>query len=335
MPTTAENPMKSVYSRLRALGLTKPFVQKTILPDWWDDEAADSPAGFAEALTIIGRHVGIAPERLRDPAFVLEVPTPQHVKFKRSRGAQVEEVSLAQHLSVQVLRHAMQATPRGVGSLPATAQEIRASVLDRGEPWVSLRGLLRFLWDNGIPVLHVSNFPTAAKRMDGLAARIGERAGIVLSVKRPQSSWQLFVLAHELGHICLGHVQPDGVLTDASIDQESDDTEEREANAFAIELLTGDPHRTWTATGTWPNASQLALSARVLGERHRIDPGHIILSYANNKSFYPVALAALKLIEPEPRGLGEIREAMVNGVDWSRLPEDASDFIMRMSSFEQ
>jgi len=326
--------MKSVYSRLRALGLTKPFVQKTILPDWWDDEAADSPAGFAEALTIIGRHVGIAPDRLRDPASVLEVPTPQHVKFKRSRGAQVEEVSLAQHLSVQVLRHVMQATPLA-GSLPATAQEIRASVLDRGDPWVSLRGLLRFLWDHGIPVLHVSNFPAAAKRMDGLAARIGERAGIVLSVKRPQSSWQLFVLAHELGHICRGHVQPDSVLTDASIDQESDDAEEREANEFAIELLTGDPRRTFTSTGTWPNAAQLAMSAKALGERHQIDPGHIVLSYANNKNFYPVALAALKLIESEPRGLSEIREAMVSGVDWSRLPEDASDFIMRMSSFDQ
>ena len=50
----------------------------------------------------------------------------------------------------------------------------------------------------------------------------------------------LFILAHELGHIALGHIEEDGVLIDESMDHNVQDQEEADANAFAIELLTGD-----------------------------------------------------------------------------------------------
>ncbi|MBX3269798.1 MAG: ImmA/IrrE family metallo-endopeptidase [Sandaracinaceae bacterium] len=335
MTSATENPMKSMYSRLRVLGLTKPFVRKTILPDWWDDEVATSPAGFAEALVMISRYIGIDPARLRDPEADLALPTPTHVKFKRSRGSSAEDVSLAQNLAVQVMRHAMVGTPAAPKQLPTSALDIRAQILDKGEAWVGLEGLLHFLWDHGVPVLHVANYPRSAKRMDGLATRVGDRPGIVVSVGRKNSSWLLFVLAHELGHICLGHVEANGVLTDANVDADSEDDEEKAANEFAVELLTGSARRTWRATGTWPNARDLARYAIHHGRQHQIDPGHIALSYANNKNFYPVAVAALKLIEPKPRGGRTIDDIMAERLDWSRLPEEASEFLMRMTQIER
>ena len=40
MNVSATNPMADLYRRLRAVGLTRPYVRKMILPDWWDDRVA-------------------------------------------------------------------------------------------------------------------------------------------------------------------------------------------------------------------------------------------------------------------------------------------------------
>src|SRR5207249_413747 len=97
-----------------------------------------------------------------------------------------------------------------------------------------------YCWAIGIPVLHVGRFPAAARKMDALAMRHEGRPAIVLRRNTQFHAWLLFHLAHELGHICKGHVGPEGVVVDEKVDM--DDCflrEEWEANQFAVELLTG------------------------------------------------------------------------------------------------
>lgn len=74
-----------------------------------------------------------------------------------------------------------------------------------------------------------------------------------------------------------------------------------------------------------------------LGREHRTYPGHIILNYAHSMGgagFFAVANAALKLIEPEANAPDLIRRKMAANLDWSALPADASEFLMRMTQTE-
>lgn len=61
-----ENPMKGLYRKLASFGLPKAWVQQNLLPSWWDDEAALSNAGFAEALLHVSRTAGLDLASLRE-----------------------------------------------------------------------------------------------------------------------------------------------------------------------------------------------------------------------------------------------------------------------------
>ena len=51
--------------------------------------------------------------------------------------------------------------------------------------------------------------------------------------------------------------------------------------------------------------------------------------------FWPVANAALALLEPKRDALKVVRNKMAENLDWSSLPEDSSEFLMRISQAER
>lgn len=332
MSVSATNPMATLYRRLRAVGLTRPYVRRMILPEWWNDRIADNPAGYAEGLTFLSRHLGLDLESLRDPAVPVGFRHFGICKFKKSRDTTEGDLALARAMATRSAQLAEVATMEPCQPLPASAAQIRREILGQGEPWVALGNLIDYCWSLGIPVIHLSSFPEA-KRPDGLSARINGRPVIVLCKKDHRSAWLLFILAHELGHIALGHIEGDGVLIDESMAKNAQDQEEADANAFAIELLTGDSEERFYPSGRWPNAKELAGVALQIGRQRRIDPGHLVLNYAHTMGvrFWPVANAALALIEPSTDALKMVRQKMAAHLDWSSLPEDSSEFLMRVS----
>ena len=213
MSVRATNPMAELYRRLRAVGLTKPYVRKTILPDWWDDRAADNPAGYAEGLTYLSRHSGLDLATLRDSAKPVAFRDFGVCKFKMSKNATEDDLALARAIATRAAQLVNVATSEAVQPLPTSASQIRREIIGQGEPWVSLSNLVDYSWSLGIPVIHLSSFPDA-KRPDGLAACVKGRPVIVLCKKDNYSAGLLFILAHELGHIALGHITDDGVLID-------------------------------------------------------------------------------------------------------------------------
>lgn len=327
------NPMKNLYGRLNDVGLSRAFVTKTALPSWWDDCLAANPAGYAQGLLLLSRHLGLelsslqnatAPVRLRDFGIC---------KFKKREGVTEDDLALARALATRAAQLAASAMPTPPPPIPTSAGDIRQQILDRRASWVGLPEMLDYCWSNGLPVLHLDHFPKNSHRPDGLAARVQGRPVIVLCKKAKHSAWLLFILAHELGHLALGHVPPDGSLIDEGIDEASTDGEESAANAFAIELLAGRSDRRFTASGRWPNAHELAKSAKEIGRTRMIDPGHIALNYSHSmgKSFFAVGNAALNLIDPNADPVGLIRGRLAENLDWNLLPEDSSEFLMRVS----
>jgi len=331
------NPMKSLYARLRSIGLSTPYVQKLLLPDWWDDQVANTPAGFTEAVWTIARHLGVQPEQLRDPNSVLELPGAQLVQFKLAQGIDAESVQLACVLGERVARFVLLGVePSEHRSL--SAQNIRTAILESGEPWVGLRNLLDYCWGAGIPVVHLAKLPPSTKKMDGLAINIDGRPAIVLTSQRNDPSWLLFHLAHELGHIALGHVDGGQTVVDGSIERDADDPLEVAANDYAIELVTGHAGTHVLPTARLMKAPRLAAVAAELGQQHNVDPGHIVLNYAHTMSrgqgnFWPLGNAALKLL-PSEDATAMIRDQMFSNLDWSSLPNDAAEFVTRMVGLE-
>ncbi len=79
----------------------------------------------------------------------------------------------------------------------------------------------------------------------------------------------------------------------------------------------------------WPNAEGLAKAAVEIGRQSMIDPGHVVLNYAHSMgpSFFPVGQAALKFLDRHGDAVATVRARMAANLDWSRLPEDSSEFL--------
>jgi hypothetical protein len=107
---------------------------------------------------------------------------------------------------------------------------------------LTLASMVEWVWDHGVSVipLHGKGGFYAA------VLTVGGNPAVVLKETRDHTAYWLFDLAHELGHIALGHVHDEGLVdVDALSPAEvaRGDDQERAANEYALELLLGDADR--------------------------------------------------------------------------------------------
>lgn len=292
--TVANSHMKHLYSKLKTVGFNKKYID-SLLPDWWDDAIADTPAGLQQASMILGQRFGVRAETLWEETAEPSLRLPQGIRFKHRDNIETDDLTIACALAQSLARIVLKTFP--VKQLPdfyPDAGELRKQLLT-DKPWISFKDLLQYCMELGIPVIHLSHLPRNTKKMEGLAFQHNGRPVIVLTGKRTHG-YLLFDLAHELGHITLGHVTADRAVIDQEIDSQADDNEESAANRFALELITGDPGCRIVPNGKNLNGNQLASAASIFAEKHRIDPVHIALNYAHTQKCWPVANLAIKLI---------------------------------------
>ncbi len=282
----------------------------------------------------LSRHLGIDITTLQNPSATLRLKDFGVCKYKKRAGTTDDELLLSRVIATRAAQLAAAAMERPYQPV-LSATDLRSSLLDNA-PWIGFDHLLDYCWSAGIPVLHVNLFPTGAKRPEGFTLRVQGRPVIVLCREEKQPSWQLFILAHELGHIACGHVPENGALFDEKVQENVPDAEETQADQFAMELLTGKATPSISTEGRWPKAERLAELARAFGRRNQVDPGHVVLNYAHTmgRTFYGVARAALKHLNPEADAVAMVRDRQSANLDWERLPEDSSEFLMRMTRQE-
>lgn len=327
------NPMSNLYRRLGEVGLSRAYVRATALPGWWDDEIAANPSGYAQGLLLLSRHLGLELSSLQDEAAPVRLRDFGPCKLKKRPGVAEGEWALARAMATRAAQLAAAAVAGPPGPLPGSPGEVRQHILDRGAPWVGLGELLDYCWAQGLPVLPLDRFPPRARRPDGLAARVEGRPVIVLCRRTKVPARLLFVLAHALGHLALGHIPEGGSLLDERVDEASPDEDEKQANAFARELLTAGGDGRATLAGRWPSAHDLARDCRRAGSERGIDPGFLVLGQARarGRPFFEVARAALGVLEPGADALALVRTRLASHLDWSRLPADSSEFLMRVT----
>jgi len=316
--------MRDLYRRLRELGFDADFIRTRILPDWWDDSLASVPANRALAEAAVSRMLGFPIADLRKPDARLKLPATDHVRLKRRQDTTDKEVAptilIAERAATAIVR-SLKGVPSFVGKL--TAASVRERILQRRR-LVDLESLLDFAWRHGVAVLHVSGMPSASKRFSGMALFCNSAPVVVLASRSDSPPWIAFHLAHELGHILLGHVGHgrEG-LADVDIDRTARDDQERESNAFACEVLTGNPNPSpgpvYGLTG-----ERLVALARQEGLKSGTDPGALALIYGRNANRMGAAQKAIKLM-----GMDRGAHTAIARVLREYLHEEPSDLAIR------
>jgi len=321
--------VRSLYERLEQAGLDRKFVRKVLLPDWWDDAIAQHPTGYAEARLRIARALGVSLSQLDSGDLLKSALDETRLRCKTRRGTEPYSIRWTIALAKRAAELATRATPKPYEPLPETASQIRNAILQK-HPWVCLDNLLAYCWQHGIPVIPLKSKPRRSKRVDGLIVRVGERPVIVLACGYRYSARLLFIVAHELGHWLSGHLSDEPILAEESITREGKNQEEAEANWFAVELLTGKPDKAYWAPRSL-TAAQLAEGARMAGRRDKVDPGVVALNYAWNQGTWEVGMGALKILEPEPKGMLLLQQRMLESLEWSRLHEEDAQLLLRLT----
>ena len=221
-------------AQLKDLGLAEPAIEAA-WPRWWSEDAEASASARAELRFSVARRLGIDPGSLLDdreqPRFLWR----EEARFKHLASEDdVERAGIAS-FGRAVASAMLGAAPLATVDLTdLAAADLRAQLLASGRPYVGLQDLVALGWGVGIPVVYLRVFPWRQKRMAAMTVRVAERNFILLGKDAGYPAWISFYLAHELGHIALGHVEADHALVDLDVGDalEPDDEEERDADSW-------------------------------------------------------------------------------------------------------
>jgi hypothetical protein len=208
-----------------------------------------------------------------------------------------------------------------------SASAIRTAILDKYD-CVSLEALLAFCNEHGIPVAHFADFPNTVKKFHGMVTRCKGYPVIVPSLRDRSPSRLSFIIAHELGHIALGHLEDGMTISEEEIGTvDLQDDEESAANEFAAELILGQPDRVYYFPH-YMTAERLAESAIEKSQRDRVDAGAIAWNYGwYKKSHFPVARKAAGLIEQNANAPQLINKHLSRSLDWESLSNDNQEYL--------
>lgn len=313
---------------VRRTGLTDSVISAA-WPDWWSDAAENSPAAQAELRFSVARKLGLDPRSLvgsDEPRFIWN----DSARFKGFSGHQGDERPVLASFGTALSRFVTEATPNtDIDHLPSAA-DLRRMML-RACDHIGLVELTMVAWGLGIPVVHLRVYPLSAKRMSAMSVRVNGRYAILMAKDASYPAPLAFYLAHELGHICLGHLAEGGAIVD--LGEFGDpaleaDMEERAADAFALELLTGRPAVSIEVEGEGRGARQLAKEAKRVGVEQRIEPGAVALSFGHATGRWDTAMGAMKHIYEQPYDAWRaINQIASRHLVLSEIPEESASFV--------
>lgn len=320
MATTASNNMATIYAKIAGLGYKKQTI-KNLLPEWWDDSIASTPSGLQQTSLIVGKLFGVRPESLWTHEKEVSLSLPQERKFKHHTNTKTDSLEIACALAYAAARLVLQAyKPVYRPDLLLPADELRNHIL-QDHKWPNLAALLSYCKQVGIPVIYLACLPDGAKKIAGLAFEIDNRPVIVVT-QTQKYGYLLFDIAHELGHISLGHVTGNKCVIDEEIDKNSQDADEDAANGFALSLITGND-KCQIKTAYRVAGSELADQSKIFANKHKIDPYHVVLNYGYSSSHWNIANVALKKLAIGQLSDQEyVRDSLFSLININELSED-------------
>lgn len=303
-------------------------------PRWWSEELADDPSGRTELRFALARRLGLSPtsllgERVR---FMWN----DEARFKHLSASDEAHRAALASFGMAVGGSLLRATPDGPGMEGVAAADLRAAILAE-RPVVDLRALVFTCWAVGIPVIHLRVFPLPAKSMHAMVVESNRRHAVLLGRDAAFPAQAAFTLAHELGHVALGHLDGASAIVDMDDPATASerDEQERAADRYALEVLTGSSAPQFRTDGGDYNAAGLARAALDAGAASRIEPGTLALILAYQTGEWAVAIAALRFIYGRPRPIWrDVNEVARSQLDWRGIGDDAGEWLERVAAID-
>lgn len=335
--TTPDRQIDMILGSLESAGFPR-SLQNMLLPEWVTPEVLSDATVSSEIATILAKRLGLRASPLFAASPRVESLRRREIKYKRSIPKKSKNLTAATSIAISVAEAVASACRVEFRPFVDSANALRQEVLvSFPGNWLGLRNLLMNCWDHGVPVVYLAELGQGVAKMDGMVVYTVDRPVILLSKASPLWAWQLFILAHETAHIVLGHLAPSEILVDEELGKTSyalrdNDSDEHAADLFAIELLNGRESATYTLADNQANFRELADVAYRFGKAHKIDPGHIVLNFANQSGKWDVGIAAAKVLQGDnPPASVVINEAMWGGIEPEALPGDILEFLGRVT----
>lgn len=322
-----------LLKRLRKIGFPSPFITSKVLPDWYQSELLGTDSGMQVMWSILSRKLGLVFESLKNETANIRFRDEGICKFKRTEGTTDDELRQSSLICTRIAQIVASTVSAPYIPLDESAQNYRELLLEK-EGIIDLRTLSEFLWDHGVPVIHISGLVDLKKwkKPHGFVVKCKGRPVIVICKQHESPAWLLFILAHEMGHIAKGHLpENDSAIIDEKPQDNKPDKEEDEANEFAREILTGTPEDLSYFERTMAPAI-LAKDAKGLGATKDIDPGYLILNYGRHHGSFATANAALKHLKQD-NAKETLYDISSDRIGWDNLPEDTSEYLCSMIKY--
>jgi hypothetical protein len=324
---------RTLRRNLKKAGLSKQAIDAA-WPAWWSDAAARSTSARAELRFTLARRLGLSPKSLSGDR--VDFVWKDVARFKHLSEEDAQQQAALTSFGAAIGRLLLQGI-EGTTTLTGTAAgDLRAAIL-RSREFVDLRSLLAMCWGVGIPVVHLRVFPLAAKSMHAMVVRARDGCAILLGRDSKYPAPVAFTLAHEIGHIALGHLLTAEAivdLADPAIATEEDE-EELAADEFALEILTGVARPDIRIKGEKFGARQLASVVLSEGPRRRIEPGTLALCMAYRSDKWAVANAALRHIYTDAKPVWlEVNKTADAQLRWERLGRDAYEYLRAIMALQ-
>jgi hypothetical protein len=320
---------ENLINKLRRAGISRAAINAA-WPSWWDEALSASPSGRTELRFALARRLGLKPQPLLGER--VEFVWNDEARFKHLSTHDEASKAAMTSFGMAIGKSLFRAVPRGpeIGSI--VAERLREALLAR-RPFVDLAGLIAACWALGIPVIHLRVFPLEAKRMHAMVVRADGRFAILLGHDARFPAQIAFTLAHELGHIMLGHLDNAPALIDVEdpATAVARDEEENAADEYSLTVLTGMPDPTIQTNVDSFNAPTLAEAVRTAAPRYRIDPGTLALCLAYRRRAWPVAMSALGMLYPDvPAVWRELNNIAAQQIEWGALTDDANEYLRQV-----
>lgn len=237
-----------IYEHLEAIGFTRSFVRRVVLPEWWDDIHEHNPHLLPVVLTSVARFLGQPLAEVSEGYSPLKACGYEQAKmFREQTFDESEGVAPAIHTAVQiatvVIRYAGLARTDTI-RLPQSSLQWHEYLRTNGAS-ITLGAMLSDLWKRGIPVVQVDALPGTKMALDGmpipvfqsLACIIQDRPVILLCSQIDEPAHAASLIAYEMGNIIAGHCTFQQVDTPQPPSER--ERKRRWAEKFAIETLLG------------------------------------------------------------------------------------------------
>lgn len=337
---TSANPARKLFSSFKTLGLSASQV-RTLMPDWWDDEAAMHEGGLLELQILLARRLNVSLVSLQSqkPLPVFRSTTQRFKTVHPEGSSQLAVAASIGHGLAQLLASSCASTSLRP---PVTADTLRKELL-KDHQAVTLETLCEWLWSAGVPVIHVTGWPEGLRRPDAMCVRASGRPVIMIVRKESALAKLAYLIAHEAGHVMSGHLSSDenAVLVDDTLpvdrQQSFFDQDEKQADSYAMTLLGGDALVASSKKLVGPTYSEMGLAAAALAESqgHRLDAGQVILNWARLTQDWKLANLALRFLKTTEVAPVVINDVAMHRMHHEMLPSDGLDHIFKLTGMDQ